>query len=580
MSISTLQEKIFNKGCFTAGIVVVAFAMVVSMFTRGGGSSRDVGSEGGPDAVVTVGNIPVPAALFQAKASELAGQAVRDQATQMKVDPATLGSPDAPTQAAALVRATGQIIQQAAVQALATKAPVTEDEIRSVAAAAVAQDTGSLKESLVQTGKVKSSATGVEVEKALADDLLAQFRDPTKKASVVERIAGPVLVQRLGAQAAGSDQALRDSYKSFVVRRVFFSATSGSKETPEARAAKAEADLKAGKPFTAVMDAYSNDPPSAGKKVHDLTEVKTMEAVDSQPELAGLKGKAANATTGVVDVPGGKAIYQLVAVNDALPKDFDKNKAALRAARVQSLGQREIEKRVKAFVASDAVKWKSPGFKAVAAAAEPTSMMSMLDPSAMKRATDVALAALKAESASDRRLAAQALLVITAGTVENRKTALEAALANGIEDAALSVELAGLYGDAKNGAKATDTLIAASKANDDYGVRGQRVFGDIAAKAIDLQKRGVLTKDQLTAVQTQQAVWAAARTENEKLATEAKTEAAKEKAANEAELARQRAEAAKAGTTGGADEATKKANEAELARQKAQAAPAKPSGGR
>ena len=149
--------------------------------------------------------------------------------------------------------------------------------------------------------------------------------------------------------------------------------------------------------------------------------------------------------------------------------------------------------------------------------------------------------------------------------------AIETAQAAGIQDTALSLELADLYAEAKDGAKATASLVAASKANDRYDASGDRAFRDVAAKALDLQKKGVLTKDQLASVQAQQASWSAARTNNQQAASQAKTDDASVKAANEAEIARQKAEAAKAASAP-ADSDAKNANAAEIARQKAEAA--------
>ncbi|RYG15223.1 hypothetical protein EON82_26490, partial [bacterium] len=170
MSISTLQERFFNKGCFTAGIVVVAIAMVVSQFTGGrGSSSQDEARGGSRSAVVTVGDVPVPAELFQAKANELQTQALQGQAAQAKVPIESLGLPDAPTQAMALVRATGVVLQQAAVQALIAKPPVTEAEVAAFATGLIEQRLDLAREDLVKQGKLKPNATDAEFEKAFKD---------------------------------------------------------------------------------------------------------------------------------------------------------------------------------------------------------------------------------------------------------------------------------------------------------------------------------------------------------------------------------------------------------------------------
>lgn len=612
MSISTLQEKFFNKGCGTALIVIAAVAMGVSMFTRGSaGSSRGErdGERRTEAAVAIVGGVPVLGEAIQTTASEQTAQAMQRQALETHASVADLPPPDAGIKALALANATQTTLQQAALTALIARSPVTEAEVTEMMNGQIAAQ----KADYIKQGKLKAGATDADLEKAMKDELkgrtLAQirqenvkflvgaFKDPKTASAAAGKFGAPILAQRFGAEAVGSDQALRDSYKSYVVRSIVLNANSGAKESPEARAQKALADLKAGKSFQDEMDAVSNAPAPPGKKARDVTVTIPASALSSRPELASLVGKAPNTITPVVDVPGGKAIYQLVSVKDELPKDFDANKAKYRAEKVRAAGGPELDKRVKAMLAGDAVKWNSPGYQALAAVADASGIAGMLDPNVVNKAFALGQTAVKSDNPNERHLGTEALLALTdpksspgATTTErtaNRLVALEAAQANGLADGGLMLELAGVYGDSKNGAKATDALIAASKANFDYGTQGQRVFGDIAAKALDLQKKGVLTAAQLQSVQAQQAAWTAAQAENAKTAAQAKTNSTQQQLSNEAEIARQKAEAAQSvpapgappaqTAPSGAGDATKKANDAEIARQKGEAGTKPPS---
>ena len=595
MSISTLQEKFFNKGCGTVVFGALAVAMVAGIFMRGGGTSdsdRNGGNGAGP--VVTVGSFPIPAELFQRQADGLKTQLAQQQGVT--------GEPTATIQAHALVDATGQVLQAAAVQDILAKEPPTDAEIQAFANTQEEQRIEGARMALEKQGKLKPNASETDLEKALKDQLngktlaqirtegvkgfVAAYKDPKTKSALLTQYGGPLLVQRYGGKSVGSEQSLRDSYKNYLLHRIFLSSASGAKESPEVRAARADADLKAGKTFESVMDAYSNDPvpPGPGKKVHDATENVAATALDTRPELAALKGKTSGATTGVVDVQGGKAIYGILSVRDDLPKDFEKNKTKLRQEQINRAGQTQVESKVKTILAGSEVKWQNLGYQALSSVADAGTMGYIFDQNAAKKAFAKAQEALKSADGNDRRLATMAMLALTdpqtntgaktADVVAERRTALEAAQTAGIEDTALSIEAAALYGDAKEGAKATASLIAASKANHQYNEAGERAFRDIAGKALDLQKKGVLTKEQLQSVQTQQAVWTASRTDNSKAATQAKTDEVSQKAANEAEIARQKAEADKAAAP---PSAPAKADEsAEIARQKAEASKSNP----
>lgn len=606
LSISTLQEKFFNKGCGTVVIGAAAIAMVASMFSRfGGSSSRGQNGDNEASAVVTVGSVPIPAALIQEQTSQMQSRAMQQQAQAAPGLPNAVPPLGATTQAAIAASATNQVLQTAAIRAILAKDPPTDAEIRAFASAEFEQAIAGEREALQKQGKLLPNATEADLEKALKgplqgktiaqaraaapDNLSKQFKDPATRDALLDSIGGPLLVQRNGTKAVGSDQALRDSFKTYVVHRIFLSATSGAKDTPEVRGEKVLADLKSGRTFAAEMDAVSNDPTLPGKKAHDLTETLPASAFDSRPELAELKGKAAGAMTGVVDTAGGKAIYQIISVSDGIPKDFEKKKAELRQQKISTVGAELTEKQIKALLDSGEVKWQSLGYQALAKTGQAVQMMGMtpiiFDAAADKAAIDAGEAALKSDNPLDHRLGAQALLVATDPKIAvvksgdssaTRKVALEAASDFDLLDPTLGLELASLYGDSKDGVKATAALIAASKANHQYDAEGERTFRDIAAKSLELQKKGVLTKEQLESVQAQQAAWTSARENNAKASTQAKTDAASISAANAAEIERQKAEAAKsAPAPSGSSPAPAKggtdaANAAEIARQKAE----------
>lgn len=564
MSISTIQEKLFNKGCGSVLIVIAAVAMGVSMFSSQCGSHMTPEEQARQQSsVAMVGDVPVLGEAIQAQASKITG------------DDSSLAG-----QSTGLMYATGTALKAAAIRSLIQKGPaVTDAEVTYAIVKVADSQIEQMKGQLMMQGKIKPGASDAEIDKALkslgqtktlaqmraelVSTLTTAYKDPARKDAVVEALGDAILTKRLGEKAVGDDAALRESYKAFVVKRIFFSAQSGAKETPEQRATKALADLKAGKSFESLMDALSNDPaPPGGKPLHELSQTIPTDTLSRLPELAALKGKPIGSTTGAVDVPGGKAIYLLASVQDSVPPDFDKNKEKYRSQRADEAGRAELEKQIQATLGSEGVKWQNLGFKAFASAYNAMTSPTGPTEELLRKALTDAETATKSQNEAEKQIGARAMLAISqmlgrvpgADPVKMKSlqlSALEAVQAVGLQDAATSLQLADLYGEAKNGAKATDALLSASKNNSRYDAEGQRIFREVGGKALKLQTSKVITKEQYQTIEAQQAVWSGTKAENAKAEAQAKEELAKQQKANEAEIARQKAESAKAATTTG-----------------------------
>lgn len=583
VSISTIQEKLFNKGCGSVLAVGAALLMGIGVFSQCNVASSMNDRMSAKNAVVTVEGVPITAEAIGLQASRLLEN--------------SQGEPDSTNKASAFALSTHTALRAAAIVALLEKeGAVSDAEVKKAAEAVADQQIDQVKGRLIAENKVKPNATDADFDKAFGAEsggrkiadlrnnnvitFTDAYKDATKKSSVLQILGDQILIARYGGKAVADDQALRDSFKLYNLKRIFFSAQSGAKETPEARADKALADLKAGKSFDSLMDTVSNDPAAPGKQLHETTTPTPSQILDRQPELATLKGKAPLTTTGVVDVPGGKAIYQLASVQDSTPPDFDQKKEKYRSEKIAEVGRPELEKKLTAILNSDAVKWNHMGYHALEAIAGVIAEPMGMNEAAVDKAMKVAEEAVKSKDADERTKGAMAMLAASSmlDTMQSadpvkvkavQLTALEAAVAAGLQDATISIKLADLYGQAKNGAKATDALITASKSNIRYDAPGEALFRQIVDKSLKLEKDKVITKEQLESIQAQQALWSQARTESLKADAEAKAEIDKQKKENEAEIERQKKEAGVKGAV--EDEANKKANEAEIAKQKAEA---------
>lgn len=581
MSISTLQEKIFNKGCGSIFVAAAAILMGASFVTGQCNQSDHLnGLNGAEGSIVgSVDGIPITVAAIQSRAERLR------QSRQ--------GQTGAFMEAATMAAATAQAARDTAMIALLTKgAAPSAAEVEKAAAQAVDQRLEGARMQILMQGQAKPDKVDAEFEKLVkaqtgktpaqykADEIASfkkAFADTSTKGAVLQELGPAILTTRLGAKAVGDDKSLREAYKTYVVKRIFFSDRSGAKETAAERAAKAEADLKAGVSFDKLMDTVGNDGAAPGKKPHDSTESVPASVFDTRPELASLKGKPLMTTTPVVDVAGGKAIYQLVATQDATPPDFEKNKEKYRDQNAQRVGRDAFEKAI-TEVLDKSSKWENEGYRALALAAD-----ALGKPAVVTKAIDAAKTAIAAKDPTVQRLGAMAGLVATAtfpgGSSDPAKesarlTMLEAAQKSGVLDATLSLELADLYAKAKDGEKTTAALIATSRENGRYDAEGERIFREVGGKALKLQGAQVITKPQYEQVMAQQAVWQKAKTDYDKAASSAKTQSADVEKANAEEIARQKAEAAKQGA-GASNPDVEKANQAEIARQKAEAAKGK-----
>lgn len=560
VSISSFQEKFLNKGCGTAIIVVSALALGISMLSSQCARGNMInGSASAQDAVVTVGDVPVTAQQIQAAAdsgSNPDGGAL-DRASQ-------------------LASATYRVVNSAGAASLVLQSgEPAESEVETVVSNAIEDQLDQQREMMVALKQPKANATPAEIDQALTAYLGGQtpsaykkdqvtkiveaYKDPQRKGNVLQAIASRILASRAAAKSAMSDEALRNSYKTLVFKRVFLSDASGSKESAQARAQKVLDGLKSGKSFDAMMDQYSNDPASPGKKVHDLEEDVPATQAGARPEFAEIKDKPVGAVSGIVDVPGGKAVYRLAATRNSAPADFEKNKDKYRRTAAMAAASTEVEKKVKDYVAAKS-SWSSKAFEAMFLQGQTTQQSPTEQKAALEKAFDLAQQALKSDQPGEVRVGAMAALLAEGGLynapdadkaklADQRIGVLEAAFANGLDDGQLRMELVDLYAQKKNGAKATEALVAASKGNLKYDATGQKLFSDIAGKALTLQQQGVITADQLKTIQAQQVVWSDARAAYDKAMAESKKQEEAAQKANEAEIARQKAEAAKAGGT-------------------------------
>ena len=96
------------------------------------------------------------------------------------------------------------------------------------------------------------------------------------------------------------------------------------------------------------------------------------------------------------------------------------------------------------------------------------------------------------------------------------------ALLDSNEDIKLRLELVDLYVAQKKNTEAADALLKAASYNTDTSQAGQGIYAEIQGKFMELKEKGILSKEQETAINVEQARWRETKADNEKMAAEQK----------------------------------------------------------
>ena len=548
MSISNFQEKAAKTGCFQIVFFVCAAVLVGGMFYQGCGAKNtdDRRANLANESAVKVGSIDV-------KMSEV-DQAIQASLTQMR-DQRNIG-PDA--EAYAYVGALNKVVRGALTKILAQRNNIPIDDKAVLASLQAALEDGieAERQKLAPTGtqkefedkfKAAHQNTPSELLKARLDEMRKNLDDPKLHDLIVADSLQLVVSNWYRTKVDGSEAAVRASYDKLTFKRIYL----GPKDND---GTKALGDVKNNEPFEAVMNRYSKDPASAGKKVGDNTIDLPRSTITTLPEYEPLRSLKPNDTTGVIKVPEGFAIYKLISVKSDAPKDFESKKKKYISDYVSQNAFTKMDADLKALQKQGPITWALPGFAAMWDASEVFNSPETLDPTAMeKKAVDLFN---KAKAISDKstnplegtvaKLAAYFVIgrtyMMTANKDPLRKNmiwALEAVLPE-VDTVVDRLRLVDMYIEEKNGPKAAENLIEALKANGQYDAEGQQNFGNIAAKAAAMRTAKLMSAEDDKAFQQEQQRWVQLKADEEKMTKESK-------AADEADRKKQEAESKKIG---------------------------------
>lgn len=496
MSISTIRHFLEKSGCALVVSIALAIMFVIGFLMISNPNAASGGGESQPLLIAEVGKIPI---TFNA-VDDLARQQTQQYFAQLESVPPEI---EANLQAAAL----REILGQALVVELARREGVTldDEQILKLATLQFDQAVAAGKKRLESEGKLKPGATAAEFDEAfkkesgrtLAEiraknesDLKTMLADPTGRSNAVAIFTNQVLVNQYKKQTTPTDDQLKRSFDTLVLKRILFNAEKGD---ATAQAQKVADEIKGGLTYEQAVDRYSTETPTPGKKLSETTTSLTVGSIeglpDFQPVLALKPGEVSP------PVPSGPTVvlYKLVERKNVLPPDFEKAKASYADAYATQIANRKVTETIQKLQEEGLIRWKSEGYHVLY---DFSALLQKGNPSGHeeefreleKRASAVTSGSDAAGTKPAALVRYLALQRLPAGTTEDEKDALAQKKLEAIgnllltsENPELRLEMVDLLVERKD-ALASKELLNAAQNNTSPTTVGQRTFSDIVAR--------------------------------------------------------------------------------------------------
>ncbi len=400
--------------------------------------------------------------------------------------------------------------------------------------------------------KEMGGQTAEEVRKSAIENVTANLADPARKAGFLQQVAPQLAVEKLKASLKPTDEEVKASYDTYVMKRVMISTGSKTPADAEAQAKKALAEVKGGAKFEDVMNRYSNDlPPGPNKKVAEVVVNLGPTDIARSASMAPLANLKPGQVSEVIDVPDGKAFYKLISVKSNAPADLAKSMQKYKDKFVEEKATAEFQKRTDALAKSDQVKFPLPGYKSLRdyykTSSDFTLMQKPEELSKQIRAiADAAKAATTDENPADDHVGlitwyaavedlwnrAKADPKLAEGLRAERLETLESVLRE-TENFSIRMELVDMGIETKNATLAATNLLEAAKLNNMFDTTGDQQFRQIQTKLATAKNAKLVTAAEATAIETEQQRWRTEKLANQQAEKQfkAEQEAEKKKAA-------------------------------------------------
>lgn len=551
MSISNFQEKVIKGGCGKAilllSVVALGFTMTFSSCGKGQRLNA-VGIDGKPETpLVTVGEASFPISFLD--------EIVAEQEKSM--NPEILRSLPPEYRLSVAGGALTQLVQSGHMYEYALKNGFKNDDDFVLQASHLKSDAefkSYAKESLTKAGMLKANATEAEFDalikqqagtdfptlyKTQKESIEKALKDPQKRMVAVLQIAQRHVMENVQKGIKATEDQVKKSYEFVQVKRVWVKADEKiSDADAKAKADKAYADLKAGKSFESVMEAYSDEPAEPGKKKGDNMMKLDASMLEGVPDYAIVNKLQPGSYSEPVKVTGGYAVYKYTGKISDVPKDFDKKKADYIAQYEVMESQRILQKELEKLGKEIEPKFHIPAYEALylfqkAQMEKAGTAQTDAFKKAYEAAKGVNLEEARGSVAAIVQLAAFQRLYDAPGADKAKMkpeylASIEKFLKNE-DNWAYRKELIDGYKEAKDGTKATEQILVAMDKNIKYDQTGQSTFSDINAKFIELKQAGLVTPEQEKEFREKQDLWRSEKKATDDQAAEYKKQMDEEK---------------------------------------------------
>lgn len=375
------------------------------------------------------------------------------------------------------------------------------------------------------TGKtmaeVKSEAIA-EMKKGLAAEETRQ--------NMVSGAIPTLLREAYVSQAQVSEAELKKSYDQFVMEAIPFNDLKKSLAEREEAADKAYGELEGGKSFAEVKKLYSPASPTV-----PVTLPYTL--VEGSPELKGLLNLKPGEFAEPVMREGSPVIYRLTKVTNALPADFEKNKAQLLETRRASVADVTLRNDLEELKKATPVTWKDGVLKLVYdVATVPTDESNTVRKEKyLALANELSGSNIQSALSNSEKIRAQAAFIAVQQAYDLSTPAEQKELAEQMAEAQLAVlefseslpvrmSLAQYYFDTSDGELLTEQLEAAAENNNSFDPTGQQNYVTVTnflKKSVEAKK---VTEEQRKKVQDKLDRWLKEKAEFVKEEEEARKE--------------------------------------------------------